>query len=139
VALLEKRRFLYNHSGDFPQVILIVPSHVPNISKPNKKTCYVPDSLFCLSFYITRLDLFNDIIFYYLNQPSTNKFFYPGKVFIRLMKKSSRNCLQGHGEHLLWRLRISLYDVMMTYAYKSRVLINYFMELTILVLKGSVA
>jgi hypothetical protein len=30
VALLEKRRFLYNHSGDFPQVILIVPSHVPN-------------------------------------------------------------------------------------------------------------
>jgi hypothetical protein len=32
VALLEKRRFLYNHSGDFPQVILIVPSHVPNTS-----------------------------------------------------------------------------------------------------------
>jgi hypothetical protein len=31
VALLEKRRFLYNHSGDFPQVILIVPSHVPNM------------------------------------------------------------------------------------------------------------
>jgi hypothetical protein len=31
VALLEKRGFLYNHSGDFPQVILIVPSHVPNI------------------------------------------------------------------------------------------------------------
>jgi hypothetical protein len=31
VALLEKRRFLYNHSGDFPQVILIIPSHVPNI------------------------------------------------------------------------------------------------------------
>ena len=30
MALLEKRRFLYNHSGDFPQVILIVPSHVPN-------------------------------------------------------------------------------------------------------------
>jgi hypothetical protein len=30
VALLEKRGFLYNHSGDFPQVILIVPSHVPN-------------------------------------------------------------------------------------------------------------
>jgi hypothetical protein len=30
VALLEKRRFLYNHSGDFPQVILIIPSHVPN-------------------------------------------------------------------------------------------------------------
>jgi hypothetical protein len=24
VALLEKRRFLYNHSGDFPQVILIL-------------------------------------------------------------------------------------------------------------------
>jgi hypothetical protein len=36
VALLEKRRFLYNHSGDFPQVILIVPSHVPN-SIPIKK------------------------------------------------------------------------------------------------------
>jgi hypothetical protein len=33
VALLEKRRFLYNHSGDFPQVILIVPSHVPNSTK----------------------------------------------------------------------------------------------------------
>jgi hypothetical protein len=33
VALLEKRRFLYNHSGDFPQVILIIPSHVPNIGK----------------------------------------------------------------------------------------------------------
>jgi hypothetical protein len=33
VALLEKRRFLYNHSGDFPQVILIVPSHVPNNGK----------------------------------------------------------------------------------------------------------
>jgi hypothetical protein len=32
VALLEKRGFLYNHSGDFPQVILIVPSHVPNSS-----------------------------------------------------------------------------------------------------------
>jgi hypothetical protein len=30
VALLEKRGFLYNHSGDFPQVILIVPSHMPN-------------------------------------------------------------------------------------------------------------
>jgi hypothetical protein len=29
-GLLEKRRFLYNHSGDFPQVILIVYSHVPN-------------------------------------------------------------------------------------------------------------
>jgi hypothetical protein len=33
VALLEKRRFLYNHSGDFPQVILIIPSHVPNTDK----------------------------------------------------------------------------------------------------------
>jgi hypothetical protein len=33
VALLEKRGFLYNHSGDFPQVILIVPSHVPNNNK----------------------------------------------------------------------------------------------------------
>ncbi len=30
MALLEKRGFLYNYSGDFPQVILIVPSHVPN-------------------------------------------------------------------------------------------------------------
>jgi hypothetical protein len=36
VALLEKRGFLYNHSGDFPQVILIVPSHVPN-----KYKCFV--------------------------------------------------------------------------------------------------
>jgi hypothetical protein len=33
VALLEKRRYLNNHSGDFPQVILIVPSHVPNIKR----------------------------------------------------------------------------------------------------------
>jgi hypothetical protein len=32
VALLEKRRYLNNRSGDFPQVILIVPSHVPNTS-----------------------------------------------------------------------------------------------------------
>jgi hypothetical protein len=37
VALLEKRRFLYNHSGDFPQVILIIPSHVPN--KDAEKSC----------------------------------------------------------------------------------------------------
>jgi hypothetical protein len=33
VALLEKRRYLNNRSGDFPQVILIVPSHVPNRGK----------------------------------------------------------------------------------------------------------
>jgi hypothetical protein len=33
VALLEKRRYLNNRSGDFPQVILIVPSHVPNRDK----------------------------------------------------------------------------------------------------------
>jgi hypothetical protein len=38
VALLEKRRFLYNHSGDFPQVILIVPSHVPNNSDIKQST-----------------------------------------------------------------------------------------------------
>jgi hypothetical protein len=31
VALLEKRRYLNNRSGDFPQVILIIPSHVPNM------------------------------------------------------------------------------------------------------------
>ncbi len=30
MALLEKCRYLTNRSGDFPQVILIVPSHVPN-------------------------------------------------------------------------------------------------------------
>jgi hypothetical protein len=41
VALLEKRGFLYNHSGDFPQVILIVPSHVPN------------------TYYIVRLGIFS--------------------------------------------------------------------------------
>jgi hypothetical protein len=35
VALLEKRGFLYNHSGDFPQVILIIPSHVPNNPIPS--------------------------------------------------------------------------------------------------------
>jgi hypothetical protein len=38
VALLEKRRYLNNHSGDFPQVILIVPSHVPN-----KYLTYLPN------------------------------------------------------------------------------------------------
>jgi MFS family permease len=44
VALLEKRRFLYNHSGDFPQVILIVPSHVPNICVPKygEKISHIP-------------------------------------------------------------------------------------------------
>jgi hypothetical protein len=42
VALLEKRGFLYNHSGDFPQVILIIPSHVPNNDV---------SSLFCHSRY----------------------------------------------------------------------------------------
>jgi hypothetical protein len=36
VALLKKRRYLNNHSGDFPQVILIVPSHVPNRRKQDK-------------------------------------------------------------------------------------------------------
>jgi hypothetical protein len=36
VALLEKRRYLNNHSGDFPQVILIVPSHVPNNNSVKK-------------------------------------------------------------------------------------------------------
>jgi hypothetical protein len=40
VALLEKRGFLYNHSGDFPQVILIIPSHVPNSLLPFK--AFVP-------------------------------------------------------------------------------------------------
>jgi hypothetical protein len=45
VALLEKRRYLNNRSGDFPQVILIVPSHVPNT------TNCLPSALFstCLS------------------------------------------------------------------------------------------
>jgi hypothetical protein len=37
VALLEKRRYLNNRSGDFPQVILIVPSHVPNTPSFNKR------------------------------------------------------------------------------------------------------
>jgi hypothetical protein len=36
VALLEKRRYLNNRSGDFPQVILIVPSHVPNRDNKQK-------------------------------------------------------------------------------------------------------
>jgi hypothetical protein len=43
VALLEKRRFLYNHSGDFPQVILIIPSHVPNTPfNPTLKLALTP-------------------------------------------------------------------------------------------------
>jgi hypothetical protein len=37
VALLEKRRYLNNRSGDFPQVILIVPSHVPNSGVKTKE------------------------------------------------------------------------------------------------------
>jgi hypothetical protein len=40
VALLEKRRFLYNHSGDFPQVILIIPSHVPNTFNEHIRCLY---------------------------------------------------------------------------------------------------
>jgi hypothetical protein len=43
VALLEKRRFLYNHSGDFPQVILIVPSHVPNTKNFKKHIFYLTE------------------------------------------------------------------------------------------------
>ena len=41
MALLEKRRFLYNHSGDFPQVILILSqsraehSSLPRQSQPS--------------------------------------------------------------------------------------------------------
>jgi hypothetical protein len=46
VALLEKRGFLYNHSGDFPQVILIVPSHVPN-------TNFIPLELTILCLFFT--------------------------------------------------------------------------------------
>jgi hypothetical protein len=48
-------------------------------------------------------------------QLSANKFIYLGKVFLRLMKNPAET------------------------AYKFMVLANYFMELTILVLKGSVA
>jgi hypothetical protein len=44
VALLEKRRFLYNHSGDFPQVILIIPSHVPNNGCPGRIRLWFTDS-----------------------------------------------------------------------------------------------
>jgi hypothetical protein len=49
VALLEKRRYLNNRSGDFPQVILIVPSHVPNTSQLSRLrvagyfSCPTPD------------------------------------------------------------------------------------------------
>jgi hypothetical protein len=32
VALSQARILYQNHSGDFPQVILIIPSHVPNNS-----------------------------------------------------------------------------------------------------------
>jgi hypothetical protein len=44
VALLEKRRYLNNRSGDFPQVILIVPSHVPNNSRDKKNNFLRIDS-----------------------------------------------------------------------------------------------
>jgi hypothetical protein len=58
-----------------------------------------------LLFYITRLDLFYDKISITWNQPSTNKFIYLGKVFIKLINKSGRNYFQGHGEHLVWRYK----------------------------------
>jgi hypothetical protein len=59
VALLEKRGFLYNHSGDFPQVILIVPSHVPNTARPEKST-------FQLERYLLQRPY---ITFYYVSTP----------------------------------------------------------------------
>jgi hypothetical protein len=43
VALLEKRRYLNNRSGDFPQVILIVPSHVPNTFFIYERAYNLPD------------------------------------------------------------------------------------------------
>jgi hypothetical protein len=43
VALLEKRRYLNNRSGDFPQVILIVPSHVPNSGINSKRNLFITD------------------------------------------------------------------------------------------------
>jgi hypothetical protein len=66
-----------------------------------------------------------------------NKFIYLGK-YLSEWKKNRKS---------FWDLvnicfgdsRRSIYDVMMTYAYKFMVLANYFMELTIFVLKGSVA
>jgi hypothetical protein len=46
-ALLEKRRYLNNRSGDFPQVILIVPSHVPNtFNQPFSSFLPVPEEKF---------------------------------------------------------------------------------------------
>jgi hypothetical protein len=59
-----------------------------------------------LSFYITRLDLFNDIIFYYM-EPTIYEYIYlSGKsVHQTNKKKSGRNYLQEHGEHLLLRFK----------------------------------
>jgi hypothetical protein len=45
VALLEKRRYLNNRSGDFPQVILIVPSHVPNNTFDNIHNLWFLESI----------------------------------------------------------------------------------------------
>ncbi len=64
-----------------------------------------------------------------------------GKSFHQTDEKIQQKLLAGRdmANICFGDLRISIYDVMMTYAYKSMVLTNYFMELTILVLKGSVA
>jgi hypothetical protein len=48
-----------------------------------------------LLFYITRLDFFYDKISITWNQPSTNKFIYPGKVLIKLIKKIRQKLLAG--------------------------------------------
>ena len=47
VGLLEKRRYLNNRSGDFPQVILIVPSHVPNSA-----------NILCVNYYFRQAPIF---------------------------------------------------------------------------------
>jgi hypothetical protein len=36
VALSQARILYQNHSGDFPQVILIIPSHVPNTGQKRR-------------------------------------------------------------------------------------------------------
>ncbi len=45
MALLEKRRYLNNRSGDFPQEILIIPSHVPNTAFPLKRVLLISKEL----------------------------------------------------------------------------------------------
>jgi hypothetical protein len=86
VALSEKRRFLYNHSGDFPQVILIIPSHVPNnFAKIFSNKCFLLCSYVDL---LPKLD--KTVIFIFTNCVYMKLYFCP---FIK--SKQDVQCAQN--------------------------------------------